>query len=319
MKNKVSVIVPVYNVEKYLDRCLNSLIAQSYSNIEIIIVNDGSTDGSKEVCEKYSGIDPRIKLLSQHNQGLSQARNTAMKHMKGDYIVFVDSDDYVENTYIEDLYNALVKDNADISVCGFYNQFNDKTIESRTESRILNKTEAVRLLVEDIGMPSYVWNKLYKRELWEGILFPVGKKFEDIYVMHKVFLRAQVVSVIDKPLYHYMRRGDSITGISKLTNTEETFSALRSRRNDLIGTEFYHTACLTELQKMRATLCELDNIKETDQTQFKDRLNKDIRKLYKEERMYISYLQKVKFELFFSFPKLYSTYLHHKTLMKVGK
>lgn len=312
MNDRISIIVPVYNVEKYVGRCMESITAQSYSNIEIIVVDDGTTDNSRNICEKYSNIDPRIKLISQSNQGLSGARNTGLQYVTGDYIAFVDSDDYIEKTYIEELYNSILNTKADITVCGYYNQFDDRTAVFSMPEQLLDGKSATRMLVQDDYMPSYVWNKLYKRALWDNIIFPIGKKFEDTYVMHKVFMRANLVSVIGKPLYHYIRRGDSITGVSKLTNNADTFAGLQARRKDLEGTEFYHTACLTEMQKMRATICEINSLGNEKYLELKIGLREELRNLFSKEKRFISCSQRIKFDLFFMFPRLYTKYYRSK-------
>ena len=158
----VSVIIPVYNVYDYLDKCLNSIINQTYKSLEIIIVNDGSTDNSKDIIEKYSKIDKRITVINTKNNGLSVARNKGIDASHGDYLSFVDSDDYVDNDFIEYLVKLLEEYNSDISVCSFYqNDSNNK----KEEIIVYNKIEAMKECIAYNNMYSSAWNKLYKKEI----------------------------------------------------------------------------------------------------------------------------------------------------------
>lgn len=210
----VSVIVPVYNVENYLDKCIESLIKQKYDNIEIILVDDGSTDRCGSICDKAAEFDSRIKVLHQKNKGLSEARNVGIKCARGEYICFVDSDDYVEESFIERMIEA-VEDGIDVVVCGFN--------ESYPENKIISGEEAtIKLLIQQDNMDIVAWNKMYKKILFRNIQFPVGKKYEDNLTTYKLLSKAKAVSYIAKPLYHYIERTGSITSID---NKEERLTA----------------------------------------------------------------------------------------------
>ena len=175
----VSVIIPVYNVEKYLHRCLNSVKNQSFKNLDVILIDDGSTDKSGEICENYCKEDFRFRVIHQKNRGQATARNLALDMAKGDYICFVDSDDYIEKTMIETLYNSITNNNADIAVCG-YNRVNEtgeliKTFFPFNSERVLNKREAVLEILKDIHLFSFLWDKIFKRELFKNIRLPENK------------------------------------------------------------------------------------------------------------------------------------------------
>ena len=211
----ISVIVPVYNVEKYIKRCIDSVISQTYKNLEIILVDDGSSDKSGEICDEYEFQDNRVRVIHKTNGGLSDARNAALKIAKGDYIGFVDSDDYIKEDMFETLYKLSEENNADISIVSFYELIEDRVISVRDSGklRIMNKLEAMQELLIDTNIQSYAWNKLFKRELFDGITFPTGKNFEDIATTLILFEKCDKVVLLQEPKYYYIRRNDSIVGI----------------------------------------------------------------------------------------------------------
>lgn len=213
----ISIIVPIYNVEKYLKKCVDSLINQTYKNIEIILVNDGSPDNSALICEEYAKKDKRIVYILQKNKGLSGARNTGIVNSKGKYLIFVDSDDYVDIHFVEDLYRALLEKNADISVCD-YQEFEEGTEPSKTyneEYYIETYTgkEKYKNLYNNLRTAMTVaWNKLYKREIFEEIKYCEGLYHEDEEIICKILDKASVVAYIDSKNYFYLQRAGSITG-----------------------------------------------------------------------------------------------------------
>lgn len=213
----VSIVVPVYNVEKYLKRCIDSLKNQTYNNIEILLVNDGSTDASLSICEKEAIGDNRIKVISQKNGGLSDARNTGINNATGEYICFVDSDDFVNEHYIQLLFENLLETNSDISVCNYmYIDENDKTwIREEKNKQEYSNIEAIKdVLSTNQDTEVMAWNKLYKKELFtkNNIYFPKGKIHEDNFTTYKLFYYAKKVSLINDKLYYYYQRTDSIMG-----------------------------------------------------------------------------------------------------------
>tara|TARA_E500000331_G_scaffold123539_1_gene121043 strand:+ start:9107 stop:10057 length:951 start_codon:yes stop_codon:yes gene_type:complete len=211
--SKISVVLPVYNVEKYLDKCIKSILNQSFKEFELIIVNDGSTDKSLSICKKFANENENIKLISKKNGGLSSARNVGLEYVKNARICFVDSDDFIEPNMFEVMYKKSISTEADIIVSGvLIRDMNGNIIEEeRYEDEIVySKNEAlVKLFKDDIK--SYAWNKIYKSQLFEGIRFPEGRNFEDIAVMHNVFAKATKVVLIKEKLYNYIRRPGSIS------------------------------------------------------------------------------------------------------------
>ena len=210
---KVSVVVPIYKVENYLEKCVNSLLNQTLQDIEIILVDDGSPDRCGDMCEDFAQKDKRIKVIHKINGGLSDARNVGILAATSQYIGFVDSDDYVAVDMYEVLYNNMVQHDADISICGLYDCYKTKKIPQATgnEFLVLNNKEALGLALEGRKLSVSAVNKLYKRELFEEIKFPKGKLFEDAFTIPKVLARAKKVVLDPKPKYFYVHREDSIT------------------------------------------------------------------------------------------------------------
>lgn len=210
----ISVIVPVYNVEKYLERCIDSILKQTYSDLEILLIDDGSSDKSGKICDEYAKKDNRIKVIHKKNGGISDVRNVGIENAKGDYIGFVDSDDYIADDMFETLYKLSNENNADISIVSFYEMYNGKLIGVRDDKTLtkMDKQEALKELLIDTNIQSYMWNKLFKKELFDNLRFPLGKNFEDIATVLLIFERANKVVLLQEPKYYYLRRDDSIVG-----------------------------------------------------------------------------------------------------------
>lgn len=202
---KVSIIVPVYNVSAYLEKCLTSLINQTLEDIEIIIINDGSTDDSQHIIDKYINMDKRIRSFTKENGGLGDARNYGLEMAKGEYIGFVDSDDYVDKTMFEKLYNKAIADNSDIVECDFYWCYTNKNVYDKA-----NYYTSKDNIITNIRV--MVCNKIYKREIIidNQITFPVGLKYEDILFTYKILPYTNKISYIDEGLYYYVQRSDSL-------------------------------------------------------------------------------------------------------------
>lgn len=202
---KISVIVPIYNAEKTLDRCINSLVKQTYKNIEIILVNDGSTDNSRDIIEKYKKkYSNKINVINQLNRGIGAARNVGILNSTGNYLGFVDSDDYVEFDMYEKLYNKIKDSNSDIVVCDYY-QFNTK---KREQVIVGHNSEFDVSLLENPKLINEIdyapWNKLYKKNLFKGIEFPLNIKYEDLSTILKVFYKAKKITKLNSALYNYL-------------------------------------------------------------------------------------------------------------------
>lgn len=213
---KVSVIVPIYNVEKYLEKCIDSIISQTYSNIEIILINDGSTDNSELICKKYENTDRRIRYYKKENGGLSSARNFGIDRANGDYLVFVDSDDYVSKEMISILLNVAILNNADIVECNFLefsenNKIKESNIDNIVDSKCYSSYEAINSLVCNTGITPIAWNKIYKRQIFSQLRYKEGIYHEDEELIVKLLSSANNICKIDVPLYFYMIRNGSIT------------------------------------------------------------------------------------------------------------
>lgn len=219
-KYKVSVIIPVYQVKEYLDRCINSVVNQLYSNLEIIIIDDGSNDGSSAICDKWQTKDNRIKVIHKTNGGLSDARNVGIQEAKGQYISFVDSDDFVNEKFILTLISDAVEYNADISCVGYseFEEIDDLLPIYQGNTVVFTREEAVKSLLKIDGPCNYAWNKLYKRELFDNVKFPVGKKMEDLGTTYLLMDKCVRVVYNSTKLYNYMQRKNSI-----LHTTDEKF------------------------------------------------------------------------------------------------
>lgn len=217
---KVSVIVPVYNVSAFLPKCLDSLVNQTLDDIEIIIVNDGSTDNSESIIDTYAANYPKIvKAFTKKNGGLSDARNFGIKKATGDFLGFVDSDDFVEVTMFEKLYNRAFETDSDIVVCSHTSVMlnKDNRVRTSTLHEIQNGYLFGKSIYESHGIlafsRSYAWNKLYKREIIKGFEFPKGQHFEDSAVVYNILSKARKIEYFPEPLYHYViGRAGAITG-----------------------------------------------------------------------------------------------------------
>ena len=210
----ISVIVPVYKVEKYLDKCVSSIVNQSCRDLEIILVDDGSPDNCPEMCDAWAVQDSRIKVIHQKNGGLSAARNAGLKMAVGEYIGFVDSDDYIEPDMYEQLFKNMQENESDIAVCGCFIADENGKIKAIKENRggVYEQKEAVEVL--SLSMNNSAWNKLYKKSIIGNNLFESGRIFgeDHLFLLH-ILERCKKVSFLNKPLYYYLQRGDSITGV----------------------------------------------------------------------------------------------------------
>lgn len=217
----VSVIVPVYNVEKWAGRCLKSLVNQDFENFEIIVVDDGSTDNSKKICRYFSNKYKKIKFYSKKNGGLSDARNYGLKVAKGKYVVFVDSDDFVKPNYISSLYNNLKETNSTMAICGFYltdekgKELSDfpisRTLNIPLDKKIISGKELIRYLYNESGWVDIpAWNKIYPKNIFDEFKFKKGVYFEDSALMHHLLWNIKKIAIVHIPLYSYVQRENSI-------------------------------------------------------------------------------------------------------------
>lgn len=208
---KVSIIVAAFNVEDYIEKCILSLINQTYKSIEVIVVNDGSTDKTREIIENIKQKHQDIIIINKHNGGLSSARNEGLKIATGEYIAFVDGDDFVDEKMYEKMLINCEENCADISICGFIRVYSNRNIYNCTnESKIIASKECLKRMLISDGIYDYAWDKLYKRELFNGIAYPEGKLFEDVYTTYKTVVRANKIFLDSECYYYYNQRNGSI-------------------------------------------------------------------------------------------------------------
>lgn len=228
MQEIISVIVPIYKVEEYLERCINSILDQTYKNLDIILVDDGSPDECPNICEEYAKKDDRIKVIHKKNGGLSDARNYGINIAIGQYISFVDSDDYIDKNMYQDMINELRKNNADIVSCAINNVYSDRIESSQIEEIIYDTESALKNLILGRNLDQTVWNKLYKKDVINGILFEKGKINEDDFWTYQVFANSKKIITVNKPLYNYIHRESSIMGQGY---SEKNLNGLEARYN----------------------------------------------------------------------------------------
>ncbi|MGO6104493.1 glycosyltransferase family 2 protein [Streptococcus pneumoniae] len=215
MEDLISIVVPVYNVEKYLKKSIESVLNQTYQNIEILLVDDGSTDSSGKICESFSKVDPRIRVFHKENGGLSDARNFGIEQMKGQYVAFIDSDDYISKDYVWKLYSSIKNNDSEVSICSFLlvdekgEKIKDELLDSGkiclTGQQILEK-----VLTADGYRYVVAWNKLYRSTLFEKLKFKKGMLYEDEFLNYPLFWDCKRVSIVEEPLYLYVQRKGSI-------------------------------------------------------------------------------------------------------------
>lgn len=281
----VSIIIPVYNVLPYLEEALDSAVNQTYNNLEIIIVDDGSTDGSGLLCDKYA-IDPRVKVVHQENHGLSGARNTGLDMATGDYVAFLDSDDAFLPDMVQIMVEGIEKSKADLAVCGFETIYSEKNMSKHNPKRrrdfhadkeeTLSREGALNHITDKIT--AYLWNKLYKIELWDDLRFPEGRFFEDVWVVPDMFERVSRVHIIPNALIMYRKRVNSITSatdekivsddIDARIRLEDYIKRYSSKMNDDYAlNRFYEnntrllTICYSELLHLKNKNEDTDNLK----------------------------------------------------------
>jgi glycosyltransferase involved in cell wall biosynthesis len=252
---KVSLIVPVYNVEKYLRKCLDSAINQTLNEIEIIVINDGSTDNSLSIINEYKSMDERIKVITQKNCGVSEARNVGIRAAKGKYVAFLDSDDWVDVHFLEKMYNEAKHKDADIVICNFVNVFEGigkfHSIK-HFKFNLLSCDQALRKIISDSSLRSYTWDKLYKRILFtdNNIYYPCGMYFEDLATTFKLIYYSKKIAVINEYLYNYLQRKGSITKKVNEKSILDNIKAIAIMRKFLEEKE-----CFTRFKREYQYLC----------------------------------------------------------------
>lgn len=308
----ISVIVPIYKVEKYLKQCIDSIIDQTYNNIEIILVDDGSPDCSGEICDEYAKKDERIKVIHKKNGGLSDARNKGINEATGKYIAFIDSDDYIEPCYLEKLYHAIKKNGTKIAQCNIQKVDESNTVIETIGDKIKSEKDGkimIKELYDNKWENIVVWNKLYVKQLFDNIRFPVGKLHEDEYTTYKVLYDIEKISIIPECLYCYRQRKESIIGKKFTLNRLDILEALEERlsyfqqKNEK---ELYYLTLQLYLQKIRESYLKVRLfIEESNlvQKELKKKYKKNYLKVIKAKE--ITFSTKMKGNLFYFIPDLW--------------
>lgn len=309
----VTIVIPVYNVEKYIRKCIESLQSQTYSNIEMIVVNDGTKDNSLNIVKEMATFDNRIKIISQENQGLSMARNTGIQNANGEYICFVDSDDFVHKDYVKLLLENVIENDADIGVCDFW--YIDETGKtwSRKEKKkkVYSNIEAIKdILTNEQDTEVMTWNKLYKTSLFRdnSIYFPKGKLHEDNFTTYKLYYYANKIVLKPDKLYYYLQRKTSIMGkkfntrrLDILQAVEETKKFIQDKEIELKQEiEFYKL--MTQINLLNNMI--RDGFKQTERYQMVEKIKKD-KAIYKKNK-YINKKTKIALSLLIGKGNLYA-------------
>ena len=233
----VSIVIPIYNVEKYLEKCIESISKQTYKNIEILLIDDGSTDNSLKICKNYEKKDTRIKVIHKKNGGLSDTRNRGIIEAKGNYIMFVDSDDWIENDTVSLLLENIEKNKSDIVVFGMsidYENGDSKLRVPKINKCFDGKTGLI-YMNSFMNIDISTCNKIFKKRLFDNIEFPVGKLCEDYYTMFKIFDKAKIISILQEPKYHYFQRNNSI---SRNTNVNLDYKYASREQMEFISKKY---------------------------------------------------------------------------------
>lgn len=266
-KELISIIVPIYNVEKYLKECIESLISQDYENTEIILIDDGSTDKSSEICDIYVEKYSNVIAYHKENSGVADTRNYGVQKAKGKYISFVDSDDFVKPDYISSMYNNLKEHNVQISACGCFNYYSNKKIINKNVQNIekkYDKDEAI-IYLNVIGYFNHgLWCKLYNKKLFENIEFPKGKKSEDIFVMYKLLEKAGSIYYSSEEKYMCRQREGSITknnniNIDGIEALKEEYTYFKNNNRTKVLPYVAQSLAFTTIGVYNAILCRNDN------------------------------------------------------------
>ncbi|MBR2903596.1 MAG: glycosyltransferase, partial [Clostridia bacterium] len=257
----ISVIVPIYGVEKYLNKCVESIANQTHKDLEIILVDDGSKDNCPVLCDEWAKKDARVKVVHKENGGLSDARNAGYPFVTGDYISFIDSDDYIEPTFYETLLKAMEKSGAEIAECGTrYVDEEGKELKLRqSQDGEFDKITALLRLIKEDGLYQTVWNKLYKKEVVDGLLFEKGKYNEDEFWTYRVFDKATKIVSVETALYNYLQRSSSIIGVGYNIRRLDGLDALYERmeylqRYEELSKQLHQDFVLTALWHLQSVL-----------------------------------------------------------------
>lgn len=309
-KDKISIIVPVYNVEEFLPRCVKSILKQSYKNIEILLIDDGSTDESGTLCDNYANNNTNIKVYHKKNGGLSDARNYGIEKATGKYIAFIDSDDYVAEDYCKILYNNLIKYEADISICSFVKTDgkNDNIGEIKEQIKTYTGIDKQKNILNHMNtITTVAWNKLYRKEIWNNLRYPKGKINEDEFVVHYLMYKAKKVVYTNMILYYYYQRSNSIMKKKFSSERFDVIDAFQDRWQFYKKHEEYkelegRAYCLYMKMIISNYILSKKNNLHDDQKKLLERYKKE----YKNKKMINNIKEKIKLSSFYFLPNVYS-------------
>lgn len=254
----ISIIVPIYKVEGLLDRCVQSILYQTYTDLQIILVDDGSPDGCGAMCDMYQRADKRIQVIHKPNGGLSDARNAGLRIAEGEYVGFVDSDDYIHPEMYETLLHNLSDTHSDVSICGFQRLDEGQCPGPAGDNKlhVFENSGIIEQLVENNNMKTVVaWNKLYKREIFDGIWYEKGRIREDEFIIYDILSRAQRIVYTDMEMYYYIKRAGSIIGSNNVKGINDLWDAL-DIRSDIFRGVNERMYSLTRRQQLALPLSE---------------------------------------------------------------
>lgn len=306
----ISIVIPVYNVKEYLSKCLDSLYQQNDSSLEVILVNDGSTDSSLAICEEYARKYPNTILLNKENGGLSDARNEGTAIATGEYIYFLDSDDWLAPNAIKTLYDFAIEHNCEVTQGGFYYAYNDYLIYDARYKKpfVVDRNKAMLLLIKNDYIKNFVWGKLYKTEIVKRYQFPYGKYFEDSYWQHLIMNEVTNYGIVPTPLYYYRQRSSGISGVFSIKNLDLLYGYEERLKyiivnypeyvNQMAETLWILSYSFTESAKKK---CDKKTIHAF--TEFWQRINESYYPLFD-----VALHSSIKYRLWKSFPKLIKFY-----------
>lgn len=284
---KIAVIVPVYNVEKYLDECINSILQQTYNNFELILIDDGSTDKSGIMCDVYAKNDSRIHAIHQKNGGVSVARNTGIDYIFNntncDWMCFVDSDDIISEKFLETLMNIAIGDKTNLIMCDYTTKIDEISLEKCIDSQILTPED---VYVSFPKITNNIWAKLYKIDLFKNHRFPSGKIMEDAHTFYKVLFDAKKISVVNIPLYFYTINPNGIYNSKWKPERIESIIAMQNQVKFMKDNNYNKALNTASYAYMLTIFKELKCLKETnsDMKEYEKLLRKKLRKAIREYR-----------------------------------
>lgn len=324
----ISIIIPVYNVENYLEKCLTSVVEQSFTEFEAILINDGSTDNSLEICKRFASEDKRLKIISQPNKGLAEARNTGLKIASGKYITGVDSDDWIEKDYLKILWEAAQKYRADIAICELSSNEDNISEEEKCMKdtiSILDSREALTALYVNKFIRDHFCGKLFKKEIFGDIRFPKNKCFEDIFVMYRLFGEAQKIVKVDIAAYHYIRHPNSISsfsenGFSKFSNWNEAllsqYAFLKARPERFSDPDIAHSATAVNFYRLKKVMIKTLIRRSIERKELEKRINRNLKNALSEASVAnIGFLRYINCLLVLHFPAIFYTIRKIKHLL----